>query len=423
MSTQKFNHTWIKRLPYSSKRKLYIDSTINTKFTNCDFVLIVGAKSKTAYLRYRPTIDGVRKPVMKKIGDANIIPLVDLREAYTKQAMEILTKDSPILADKELKNITLGDLIDFYIKDKKRISELRKKKFVTDTGGMTRLKNQPYLGATVGDLKCIDLDIPKVKKLLKSDIDKESFYVANMKREYIQRVWNYSKRNHDHYINILKTVSNPASFSMDEWIGWKKEPSEVSLDVEEYTQFFETVNTIQRSDFRDLLYMFLFTGQHPYSEVAKMKWEQIQEIDGHYWWFMEKGFHKTAKAHQFPLHPMAMDIINKYKGSDDIYVFKNIYDKSELHTKNTFKNVLRRLRNTHNITWDIRCLRASFVTTIANLDNEFRPGILCNQAGQNITEKNYVRANTDKILYKDFKLDMINAYMEVIQDKLNEVSK
>ena len=54
MSTQKFNHTWIERLPYSSKRKLYIDSTSNTKFTNCDFVLMVGARSKTAYLRYRP---------------------------------------------------------------------------------------------------------------------------------------------------------------------------------------------------------------------------------------------------------------------------------------------------------------------------------------------------------------------------------
>ena len=51
MSTQKFNHTWIERLPYSSKRKLYIDSTSNTKFTNCDFVLMVGARSKTAYLK------------------------------------------------------------------------------------------------------------------------------------------------------------------------------------------------------------------------------------------------------------------------------------------------------------------------------------------------------------------------------------
>ena len=77
---------------------------------------------------------------------------------------------------------------------------------------------------------------------------------------------------------------------------------------------------------------------------------------------------------------------------------------------------MRRLKKTHNIDWDMRCLRASFVTAITNLDHTYRAGILCNQAGQNITEKNYVRGN---ITYFDFKIEMINAYMELIQDKLN----
>ena len=94
MSTQKFNHTWIERLPYSSKRKLYIDSTSNTKFTNCDFVLMVGARSKTAYLRYRPIENGKRKQVLKKIGDANVIPLSDLRDSYIEHATDILRKDN-----------------------------------------------------------------------------------------------------------------------------------------------------------------------------------------------------------------------------------------------------------------------------------------------------------------------------------------
>ena len=415
MSTHKFNHTWIEKLPYSSKRKLYIDSTINTKFTNCDFILMVGARSKTAYLRYRPVENGKRKQVMKKIGDANVIPLSDLKEAYTKQALQILTKDSPILTEKETRNMTIGHLIDFYIKDKES-----KKKVVSDKANMLSLKNQPYLESTVGNLKCSEQDVFTIKDLIQLDADNEKFYVANMKREFIQRVWNYALKNNREYNKVLKTISNPASFSMEEWIGWKKEPSKVVLHEEDYKEFFETVNTIDRSDFRDLLYMFLFTGQHPYSEVAKMRWNQIKKINGQYWWFMEKGFHKTAKEHQLPLHKMAMNIINKYKDNDDVYVFKNLHDKSELHDKNTFKNVLRRLRNSHNITWDIRCLRASFVTTITNIDNEFRAGVLCNQAGQNITEKNYVRADKDGILYTDFKVDMINAYMELIQDKLDD---
>lgn len=418
MSTHKFNHTWIEKLPYSSKRKLYIDSTINTKFTNCDFILMVGARTKTAYLRYRPIENGKRKQVLKKIGDAKVIPLADLKEAYTKEALQILTKDSPILTEKETRNVTIGHLIDFYIKDKEA-----KKKNVSDKANMLSLKKQSYLEGTVGNLICSEQDVFTIKDLIQLDVDNEKFYVANMKREFIQRVWNYSLKNHREYNKILKTISNPASFSMEEWIGWKKEASSVVLHKEDYKEFFETVNTIDRSDFRDLLYMFLFTGQHPYSEVAKMRWNQIKKINGQYWWFMEQGFHKTAKPHQFPLHKMAMNIINKYKGNDHVYVFNNIHDKSEVHTKDTFKNVLRRLRESHNIKWDIRCLRASFVTTITNINKEFRAGILCNQAGQNITEKNYVRADKDGILYTDFKIDMINAYMEVIQDKLNEVSK
>ena len=115
MSTHKFNHTWIERLPYSSKRKLYIDSTSNTKFTNCDFVLMVGARSKTAYLRYRPVVNGKRKQILKKIGDANVIQLADLRESYIDMALDIRTKESPLLSSKETREVTLGHLIDFYL--------------------------------------------------------------------------------------------------------------------------------------------------------------------------------------------------------------------------------------------------------------------------------------------------------------------
>lgn len=414
MSTHKFNHTWIKRLPYTSKRKVYIDSTNNTKFTNCDFVLIVGARSKTAYLRYRPTKNGVRKAVLKKIGDANVIPLADLRDAYTRQAMEILTKDSPILTAKETRNVTIGNLIDFYLSENNP----------SDKDNMIRLKNQIIEGnLKVGDLLCIDQDVFSIKNILKPDVKKGSLYVANQKREFIQRVWNYCLSENEDYNKVLKTLTNPATFSMEKWCGFSKKASDKRIPKEYYPQFFEAVNSLHRSDFKDLLYMFLFTGQHPYSEVCKMRWDQIKKIDNQYWWFMEEGFHKVDKEHTFPLHPMVMDIINKYQGNDDVYVFKNNLDRKALHDKHTFKNALRRLRNTHNIDWDIRCLRASFITTIEELNPSYRAGILANQSGQTVTEKNYLRPDKDGITFKDFKLDMINAYMELIQDKLNEVSK
>ena len=410
MSTHKFNHTWIERLPYSSKRKLYIDSTSNTKFTNCDFVMMVGARSKTAYLRYRPIENGKRKQVLKKIGDANVIPLSDLRDSYIEQATDILRKESPILSAKETREVTIGHLIDFYLSENNP----------SDKDNLLRFKNQTIDGTLkVSNLICLEQDVFSVKDILKQDVEKGSLHSANAKREFIQRVWNYALTENREYNKVLKTISNPASFSMKKWVGFTKKASDKHLPVQEYPQFFEAIDSLHRSDFRDLFYMFLYTGQHPYSEVAKMRWNQIQKVDNQYWWIMEEGFHKVETKHSFPLHPMVMDIINKYKGNDDEYVFKNIVDTKELHDKHTFKNAIRRLKRTHNIEWDVRCLRASFITTIGEINPSFRAGILTNQAGQNITEKVYHRGD---ITYYDFKVDMINAYMELIQDKLNEVS-
>jgi len=280
---------------------------------------------------------------------------------------------------------------------------------------MKRLMNQKLDRVLVGDLKCVDLDSDMIKKILQEDVDKDSMYVASQKREYIQRVWNYSIKNSK--AKVLENIKNPASFSMVDWIDWKKEPSEKFIEAKDFPEFFKVVDSIGRSDFRDIIKMSLFTGQHPYAEIAKMRWDQIQEVEGQTWWIMEKGVHKIDKPHQFPLHKMMLDIINKYKGNDDVYVFKNIYDKDDFYHKDNVGNVLGRLRKTHNIKWDLRCLRSSFLTAITNLDHTFRAGILCNQAGQNITEAVYIRG---AITYFDFKVQMINAYMDLIQDKLNE---
>ena len=157
MSTHKFNHTWIERLPYSSKRKLYIDSTSNTKFTNCDFVLMVGARSKTAYLRYRPVVNGKRKQILKKIGDANVIQLADLRESYIDMALDIRTKESPLLSAKETREVTLGHLIDFYLSEnnpsdinnllrfkKSKVDEFRSPHLWKIENGVWELRHKPY---------------------------------------------------------------------------------------------------------------------------------------------------------------------------------------------------------------------------------------------------------------------------------------
>jgi integrase len=415
MSGIKLTAQKIEKLPYSSKRTLYIDKHPTTKYQSCDFILVVGARTKTAFLRHRPKVNGVRKQQMIKLGDATVISLSELRDMYLEEVIKIRRGESEYLVAKDQREITLGNLVDIYITGKEQGKGKDVSKY--DKEQMKRLMNQKLDRVLVGDLKCVDLDSDVIKKILKEDVDKDSMYVASQKREYIQRVWNYSIKNSK--AKALDNIKNPASFSMVDWIDWKKEPSEKFIEVNDFPEFFKVVDSIGRSDFRDIIKMSLFTGQHPYAEIAKMRWDQIQEVEGQTWWIMEKGFHKIDKPHQFPLHKMMLDIINKYKGNDDVYVFKNIYDKDDFYHKDNVGNVLGRLRKTHNIQWDLRCLRSSFLTAITNLDHTFRAGILCNQAGQNITESVYIRG---KITYFDFKVQMINAYMDLIQDKLNENS-
>ena len=410
MTTHKFSETWIDQVPYSSKRTLYIDSSKDTQFNNCNLALMVGARSKTAYIRHRVMNNGTNKQVLNKIGDAKVLSLRDIKTIYTYKVVAIIRNDSPILMDREVRGITLGGLIDFYVS----------KKSTSDSSEMMRLKDQPFGRSTVGRLKCSDLDIFAVKDILQVDVDRGSLYSANMKREFIRRVWNYAVSNNREISKLLSNKLNPASFSMKDWVGFKKKASTVHLPKEDYPKFFKAIDSLHRSDYTDLMYMYLYTGQHPYSEVCQMRWDQLKEVEGQWWWIMEEGFHKTASTHAFPLHPMVMDIINKYKGLDEVHVFKNIHSRIHpIHNKDTFKNILRRLKKSHNITWDIRCLRASFITTIGELDLSYRAGILANQSVQNITEKHYMRG---EITYYQFKVDMINAYMDLIQDKLNEIS-
>ena len=106
MSGIKLTAQKIEKLPFSSKRTLYIDKHPTTKFQNCDFVLIVGARSKMAYLRHRPIINGSRKTSMIKLGNASIIGLSELREIYTEEVTKIIRNESNYLIKKDQRDRT-----------------------------------------------------------------------------------------------------------------------------------------------------------------------------------------------------------------------------------------------------------------------------------------------------------------------------
>ena len=416
MASVQFTPSFIDKVPFSdNKRIYYTDSHPRSKIKNFDLMLVVGKQTKTAYMRYRYNYLGNRKQKLIQLADMNRagVSLSQLRDMYEHEARKIVQMKSDYFVIQEYENFTFKQGVDFYLEDKGGVSDW-------DEEQLHVLCNQVVDGIKVGDIKLTDFKKSLVKQIIEPFIEKGSLYSANMKREFIQRIWNYLNKEHEDVSLVLVNKPNPASFSMQRY-NFKKRASKKELPSTEYTEFFRTVNEIGRSDFRDLLYLFLILGQHPFAEICKMRWNQIVEFDGHTWWRMEEGFHKVDNVHTVPLPKIALDIINRYKGNHEEYVFWNLYDKANLHSKATFKNVIGRLRAKHNFTWDIRCLRASFVTTINEINPTYVAGWLTNdQTSMTDTTSSKIYHRGD-FKYHDYKLQMMNDYMEIIKRALADV--
>jgi len=411
MAQLRFNPAWLKKLPFSTNRIHYTDSHPRSKYPNFDLLIITGARSKSAYLRHIHKKNGKQVRKLIKLADmtSGAVSISELRDIYQDKVIEFQRNDSGILLSRDLQNFTLRDAINFYLEDKNP----------QDKENLIKLKDEPFKKQTVGDFILKELEDLDVQEIIKPLVDKGSLYSANMKREFIQRVWNHTVKKHKVVRKILRGYPNPATFDMKDEYGFVKQASTKYLGLEDIPEFFNIVETSHRSDLKDFFYLALYLGQHPFGEIAKMRWDQLQEIDGQTWWIMETGFHKVKKSHQVPLHATVMEIINKYKGSDDVYVFPNTFNnKKELYDQHDFKYIMKQFRAKHEIKWDMRCLRSTFITVIANADSSFKPQYLANQYESNVTNSNYLHRGL--ISYHDLKIDMINRYMEIIQDTSNE---
>ena len=411
MAQISFTPAWLKKLPFSSNRIHYTDSSSGSKYPNFDLLVISGARSITGYCRFIERKNGKQIRKLIKLADLtnNALSLSELRDLYRDKVNEMQRNENGELLKKDLQQFTLGNAIDFYLEENNP----------QDAHHLIKLKDEPFDNQRIGDLVLKDLEDLDVQDIIKPLVKKGSLYSANMKREFIQRVWNNTLREHRTVRKILRGYPNPATFDMQKKYGFVKEASAKYLGFDDIPEFFDIVATCHRSDLRDFFHLALYLGQHPFGEIAKMRWDQLQEVDGQLWWIMEKGFHKVNRSHQIPLHATAMDIINKWKGSHDVYVFPNTASTTkELYDQHDFKYIMKQFRKKHEIKWDMRCLRSTFITLIADLDPTFKPQYLANQYESTVTNSNYLHRSL--ISYQDLKIDMINKYMELLQDKLNE---
>ena len=398
-----FTSNFVSSLPYArdSKNILeYQDTNPKSRVSNCTLKLIVGVKRKTYYLIHRKYQDGKSATRKIKLGNAESHLLTDIRDIYLDTANKLNQGDFVTIETKRSRE-TFEELVDFYLSRKPNIVEEDKK---------TMLRIKDYIGHT----KLKNIDRAFVLRFLERYKTPAS---KKYHKELIQRVWNFSKNENSQLTKLLYSLEPPTSFT----INHTKQPSDKLLERHEFQKYLDLTELANNQDKKDLLKLFFYLGQHPYSEICKMRWDQIKPdttIEGNpmFWW-MEKGFHKNKKqTHTVYLHPKVMEIIERHRGQDDTYVFVNMNTKDANgnllpYTDNSFrKDIAKMLPHFEN--FEIRALRATQITNLATaniVDYEAIGGHIT----KSTTQRVYVRGWNEK------RLELMNAWMQIIDDILS----
>ena len=404
--SKSFNFTpnAIQSLPLSTgKQDTYFDTSPRSLIPNCKLAIVVGSKTKTYYLVFRSNVNGKQVKKMVKLGQHPVMTVALARDKYTEEAIAIVSDQDKFLVEKKNLGITVNDLIDFYDAEK----------------GIN--SSEAFLFGEVrkglGNMQVKDLDRYAVQDFYKPQLKEGSIYSANSRREIIQRVWNYNLNN-NRKCSFLEDKRNPASYKID---GFKKRPSNRKIEKFQIKPLLDAIESVSHIDKKNLLKLFFYLGQHPYSEICLMRWDQIVEDDeykGTYWWHMEEGFHKVKDSkHTVYLHPQVMEIINAQKGKDDVYVFVSLDRKDEKgnllpYGKSSFTKQMKAIKdaiNDENI--DIRCFRATVTTHLREMNKGYEPSYMMGQALSGISQRVYTRSE-----YKPHKMDMTNAWMDFIEE-------
>jgi len=397
----KFDAKSIDDLKHSgSGQDRYIDT--KTQIPNCKLMLIVGVLSKTYYLEFRKNVNGKDAVKKSKLGKHPTMSLEQARKKFAIESTNLLSRDDVFLASEINKGMLFSEMMDFHEKDK-GIAK-----------GESYLFNEIREG--MGGIQVKKLTRFKVQDYYKPQILAKNFHSANSRREIINRVWNYNVKNNEDCL-FLESVKNPASWAID---GFVKEPSTRLIEKFQIKPLMDSIELVIHDDKKDLLKLFFYLGQHPYTEICLMRWDQIKndkEYPDTKWWLMEKGFHKVKKIeHSVYLHPKVLEIIERQRGKDDTYIFTskdNIKNgQRQPYGKSGFSkqmNVIKEYLEVQNI--DIRCFRASITTHLRNMNDGHEPSYLLGQALPGISNTVYTRSE-----FKLQKMTMTNAWMDFIED-------
>jgi integrase len=283
----------------------------------------------------------------------------------------------------------------------------------------------------LGHLPMKDINKKVVKDFYAENRRKKQYAMANYKREIVQRIWNFNLEENDENCVSFEDLGNPAHHKIA-LIGadkkkkkkakyWTQQPSEAKVKDEQIRPLFDAIELEEHSDKKNLIKLFFYLGQHPFTEISMMRWEQLSEDDGQWWWNMEEGFHKTGYKHSVPLHPTVMKIIDAQRGKDETYIFVSNFRKDNQgnllpYQRSGFSKQIQRIKELlEDNTITYQCFRATVTTKLRELAKGHEPSYLMNQRLQGISERVYTRSE-----FRELKIAMVNDWMDFIEGQLND---
>jgi integrase len=413
MTNQKtFNFTpnSIHALPFSDRPVMYFDINKSFMVANSKLALAVGKRTKTFKLIYRKSVNGKPTKIEKQLGAYPEMSLGQARDKFADEVRIILASTDAFIKKSTEAPITFNECADFYIEDRAPSKN--------EIGIINNAKKE------LGNMPMKDITKSVVRNYYQPQRLEGKYNSANYKREIVQRIWNYNLEENEDACTSFENLRNPAHHKIRLYKAkgfWKPRPSEAKVKDEQIKPMFEAIDNLQNTDKKNLIKLFFYLGQHPFTEICEMRWDQISKVDNQYWWNMEEGFHKTEFAHSVPLHPTVMKIINAQKGKDAKYVFVSSTRKDNKgnllpYLRSGFQKQIKAIKEhleDQSITF--QCFRATVTTKLRELGKGHEPSYLMNQQLQGISNRVYTRSD-----FTDFKVAMVNDWMEFIEDKLNE---
>ena len=398
-------------LPYSDKQTEYFDESI--KVPNSRLCLRVGKASKTWVLHYRKTHGGKTKKITKTLGSSNVLSLSLARKKFLTEATKLIGNTDEFIKKETASDITFDECADFYIEDR--------------SPNQNEISVINLVKKEIGHLPMKAITRKVVRDVYEPNRKLEQYRMANYKRDIIQRIWNYNLEWNEDECTSFEDMGNPAQQKIKllkptkKNKFWAKKPSKAKVQDHQIKPLFDAIATLGHKEKADLIRLFFYLGQHPFTEICYMRWDQITQEDGYWWWNMEEDFHKNENTHSVPLHPTVMKIINNYKGLDDRFVFACLNRKDNQgrllpYARGGFQKqseAIRKLLEDNTITY--QCFRATLTTKLRELGKGHEPSYLCNQKMQGISNTDYTRSE-----FKPLKIMMVEDWMNFIEGRLNE---